>query len=267
MAWILCGSSAHLATSSRQQLSIWFDSTAGQRLVAEQQELLHECARRFHGDALLWVGCHTPLVNTVRGCMVRHHLAMAPASDDEGNELACFSADVHELPLPNGCLDAVILHHALETAEDPRTAIREIARVLTPGGRLVVCGFNPLSLWGVRGAYASVITDSFSGLRFVNPVRLLDWLTVLGFERQDEVKYLAYGLPFARGGSDAKMWRKLRNLLTRHQLPIGGVYLLSAVKQALANLPEAPRQRLRRAKLAPVAYPKLSSWNRTERPG
>ena len=90
--------------------------------------------------------------------MVRHHLAMAPASDDEGNELACFSADVHELPLPNGCLDAVILHHALETAEDPRTAIREIARVLAPGGRLVVCGFNPLSLWGVRGAYARVVT-------------------------------------------------------------------------------------------------------------
>jgi signal transduction histidine kinase len=66
----------------------------------------------------------------------------------------------------------------------------------------------------------------------------------------------------------ARLARRAIDLtLTRHQLPIGGVYLLSAVKQALANLPEAPRQRLRRAKLAPVAYPKLSSWNRTERPG
>lgn len=259
--------SAHLATSSQQQLSIWFDSIAGQRLVAEQKDHLHECARRFHGDALLWVGCHTPLVNTVRGCMVRQRLVIGASGNDVGSELACFSADVHALPLPNGCLDAVVLHHALETAEDPRTAIREIARVLAPGGRLLVCGFNPLSLWGVRGAYASVFTDSFSGLRFVNPLRLLDWLTVLGFERQDEVKYLAYGLPFARGGSDAKLWRNLRNLLLRHQLPCGGVYLLSAVKQALANLPDLPRARLHSSKLAPVAYPKLGTWNRTERPG
>ena len=259
--------SVHLATSSVEQLSNWFYSPAGQRLVAEQEDLIRECARRFHGDTLLWVGCHSPTAKTVRGCMVRNRLQMGGRDIDQGNELACFNAGLHELPFPKGSLDAVVLHHALETAEDPRTAIREVSRVLAPGGRLLVCGFNPLSLWGVRSAYASVFTDSFSDLHFVNPLRLVDWLTVLGFARQDDMKYLAYGLPFARGGSNAKLWRNLRDLLSRHQLPVGGVYVLAATKHVAADLPVSRRERLAAGKLAPVAYPKLSAWNRTERPG
>lgn len=259
--------SVHLATSCVEQLSNWFCSPAGQRLVGEQEDLIRERARRFHGDTLLWVGCHSPLAKSVRGCMVRNRLLMGSRDSDQVNELACFSAGLHELPFAKGSLDAVVLHHALETAEDPRTAIREVSRVLAPGGRLLVCGFNPLSLWGVRSVYASVFSDSFSGLRFVNPRRLVDWLTVLGFARQDEMKYLAYGLPFARGGSNAKLWRKLRDTLSQHQLPVGGVYVLAATKQVMADMPVSRRERLASGKLAPVAYPKLSAWNRTERPG
>ena len=259
--------SLHLATSTVEQLSNWFYSPAGQRLVVEQEDLIRECARRFHGDTLLWVGCHSELAKTVRGCMIRNRLLMGSRDSNQVNELACFNAGLHELPIPKGSLDAVVLHHALETAEDPRTAIREVARVLAPGGRLLVCAFNPLSLWGVRSVYASVFNDSFSGLRFVNPLRLVDWLTVLGFTRQAEMKYLAYGLPFARAGSNAKLWRNLRNLLSHHQLPVGGVYVLEATKQVVADMPVSSRERLAGGKLAPVAYPKLSAWNRTQRPG
>ncbi len=257
--------SLHLATSTVEQLSNWFYSPAGQRLVVEQEDLIRECARRFHGDTLLWVGCHSELAKTVRGCMIRNRLLMGCRDFDQVNELACFNAGLHELPIPKGSLDAVVLHHALETAEDPRTAIREVSRVLAPGGRLLVCAFNPLSLWGVRSVYASVFNDSFSGLHFVNPLRLVDWLTVLGF--QAEMKYLAYGLPFARAGSNAKLWRNLRNLLSHHQLPVGGVYVLEATKQVVADMPVSSRERLASGKLAPVAYPKLSAWNRTQRPG
>jgi SAM-dependent methyltransferase len=174
-------------------------------------------------------------------------------------ESGCFRADLHELPLRNKSLDAAVLHHVLETSADPRSAMREVARALAPGGRLLIVAFNPWSLWGLRGAYARFFKDSFSGLRFVSPGRLHDWLAVLGFELQQEVKYLAYELPFQTRNKDAGIWRKLRNLCADRRVPLGGVYVISAVKQANAMRPDWSRSTVAGRKLVPAAYPKVSA--------
>jgi SAM-dependent methyltransferase len=47
-------------------------------------------------------------------------------------------ADVHDLPFGDGSFDAVLLFHTLTYAERPSKAISECARVLRPGGRLVL---------------------------------------------------------------------------------------------------------------------------------
>lgn len=263
MVWVLCGKSLHLATSSLDRLASWFESTLGRRLLAEQAPFIGECARRFHGDTLLWAGCHTDLTDTVRGCMIRNrfHLETCAASEDcsSAGDSGRFRADLHQLPIPNNFLDAVVLHHVLETADDPRTAMREVARALAPGGRLLIVAFNPWSLWGVRGAYARFFKDSFSGLRFTSSGRMLDWLTVLGFELQHEVKYLAYNLPFNTRNKDAGIWRRLRAACAEHRLPLGGVYVVSAVKQVSAVRPDWRESRVTGPKLAPAAYPKLGA--------
>ncbi len=255
--------SFHLATSSLDRLADWFGSTTGQRLLAEQNPLIAECARRFHGDTLLWAGCHTDLTDTVRGCMVRNrfHLETCALSGDcpMHSDTARFRADLHELPVANNSFDAVVLHHVLETAEDPRTAIREVARTLAPGGRLLIVAFNPWSVWGLRSAYGRFFDDSFSGLRFFSPARLLDWLTVLGFELQQEVRYLAYELPFNTRHKDAGIWRSFRAQCAARRLPVGGVYVISAVKQVNAVRPDWAGARMRGGKLAGAAYPKLSA--------
>jgi len=257
--------SSHLATSSLDRLASWFDSSSGRRLLSEQAPVISECARRFHGDTLLWAGCHTDLTDTVRGCMVRNRFHLETCSEDgqaaSGGEAesGCFRADLHELPLRNKSLDAAVLHHVLETSADPRSAMREVARALAPGGRLLIVAFNPWSLWGLRGAYARFFKDSFSGLRFVSPGRLQDWLAVLGFELQQEVKYLAYELPFQTRNKEAGIWRKLRNLCADRRVPLGGVYVISAVKQANAMRPDWSRSTVAGRKLVPAAYPKVSA--------
>lgn len=50
-------------------------------------------------------------------------------------------ADMMKLPYPSGRFDAVTLHMVLHYAERPAAAIAEAARVLRPGGRLVVVDF------------------------------------------------------------------------------------------------------------------------------
>lgn len=51
-------------------------------------------------------------------------------------------ADVHELPFSAGSFDAVLLFHTLTYAERPQRAVEECARVLRPGGRVVVLSLD-----------------------------------------------------------------------------------------------------------------------------
>ncbi|WP_265564272.1 ArsR/SmtB family transcription factor [Sphingomicrobium arenosum] len=50
--------------------------------------------------------------------------------------------DMFALPLSDGAADTVILHQVLHFAHQPRAAIDEAARVLGPGGRLVLVDFE-----------------------------------------------------------------------------------------------------------------------------
>ncbi|MHA7971472.1 class I SAM-dependent methyltransferase [Rhizobium sp. CAU 1783] len=52
-----------------------------------------------------------------------------------------------ELPLPDSSVDRVLMVHSLEFAENPRESLKEIWRVLAPGGRLVVVVPNRRGVW------------------------------------------------------------------------------------------------------------------------
>lgn len=52
-------------------------------------------------------------------------------------------ADLYALPLADGVADAAIIHHVLHFAQQPGAAIAEAARVLSPGGRLLIADFAP----------------------------------------------------------------------------------------------------------------------------
>lgn len=52
-------------------------------------------------------------------------------------------ADLYALPMIDGEADAAILHHVLHFAQQPGAAIREAARVLGDGGRLLIADFAP----------------------------------------------------------------------------------------------------------------------------
>ncbi len=220
-------------------LATWFESPLGITLLQKESALLVQGVRRFHGDSMLWLGpVQVPGVQLDR-CMVRHRLYGAmPGFDPKtaiGSNSGTYVGNIEALPFPPGSLDAVVLHHALDCCEDPRTAMREVCKVLRPGGRLLVCGFNPLSLWGIRRLLARFYSDSFSDVRFVNPWRLLDWMAVLGIEADEGVQYLMYRPPLAIGTYERKLWSRLRHAMQQARLPVGGVYYVLGRKSAVGT--------------------------------
>ena len=98
-------------------------------------------------------------------------------------------ADSAALPFPENSLDLVVLPHTLELGRDPHSALREVARVLVPEGRVVISGFNPVSLWGLRQrrdhfyrrfGYDELFLPNIG--EYIGYWRLRDWLRLLNFE-------------------------------------------------------------------------------------
>ena len=62
--------------------------------------------------------------------------------------------DIQNLPFPRNAFDVVTVHQVLHFLDDPERAIAEAARVLRPGGRLLIVDFAPHDLEFLRERHA-----------------------------------------------------------------------------------------------------------------
>lgn len=81
-------------------------------------------------------------------------LARARLSERGLSHCAVRQADMYRLPLPDAGFDAVTLQMVLHYAEDPAAALAEAARVLRPGGRLLVVDLAPHARADLLGRHA-----------------------------------------------------------------------------------------------------------------
>lgn len=116
-------------------------------------------------DELLDVGTGTGRILEIVGAKVayalgidlsREMLAVARANLDRCGLANCEvrHGDMYKLPVPTASFDAVTFHQVLHFADDPGAAIKEAARVLRPGARLVIVDFAPHQLESLRSEHA-----------------------------------------------------------------------------------------------------------------
>lgn len=159
-----------------------------------------------------------------------------------------------ELPLESDSVDAIIAFHCLEFSAHPHTALREMHRVLTPHGHLIVIGFSPFSIQGASSRIRSILGNPL--WREHQPLgqgRLHDWLRLLGCEVEQAQQL--YAIPPVGRGRFRDWLTRLDSWCGQVHLPLGGVYVMHSIKQ-VSGL-NRPRERVRRgARLIGLAVPK-----------
>ncbi|HJS91143.1 MAG TPA: methyltransferase domain-containing protein [Steroidobacteraceae bacterium] len=227
----------------------WWSSPLGAALIAAESQLLGEALEDVFGWELLQIGAWGPARELLAGARTRRQSIVAVPGLSS-------SADIlgrpTQLPIVSDSIDAVLLPHILEFATDPYAIVREADRVLVGEGRLLVLGFRPWSLWGVRARWSR--SGFPPGMRRVlSERRIREWLVLLGYEVVSAQHYLYRG-PFSGGlAAGEGLGRMLRRGLT-YPLP-ANAYLLKARKRIYTLTPIRPRFRERPAVLGGLVKP------------
>jgi SAM-dependent methyltransferase len=216
------------------ELQFFYDRELGQIARRFIRTRLREVWPNVKGMSVLGLGFATPYLRPFQGEAARI-IALMPAQQGvaywparDGNLAAL--ADESALPLPDACIDRVVIAHVLETSETLRPLLRQVWRVLTPSGRVVVIAPNRTSLW------AQVETTPFGHGRPFTRTQLNRLLTDAMFTPTAATGCLhmpPFGAGFlVRNGARWERWGQ------RAWPQIAGVHLMELTKEVMALAPD-----------------------------
>lgn len=217
-------------------LHAWCESPSGVYLLAQEQQIFDRVVADIFGYHALQLGL--PFLSALAVNRMPHRwlaLDEAGAETPEGYTPSIY-ADGAALPFPENSLDLVVLPHTLDSHGHPHAALREVARVLAPSGRVVISGFNPFSLWGLRRQRERLMKRLGWGqitppahLNFIGSPRLRDWMQLLDFE-VESLEYIGW-LPLMRSERWLRRWRWMNKAGSRWWPVFGAAYVMVAVKR------------------------------------
>ena len=204
----------------------WLNSPPGQYVLAWEEKRFATAVGDVFGFHALQIGL--PQLDALKSNrMPLHALYVSPGemgltsgtlAEQELQDLAIASRQAHkqgwhiveglptELPFANQSIDLVLLPHVLEFAADPHQILREVDRILLPEGRVIISGFNPASVWGVRQYLSHLFGAPYlprSG-QFISLLRLKDWLKLLDYS-VDRGHFGCYKFPLQSSAGMARM--------------------------------------------------------------
>ncbi len=74
-------------------------------------------------------------------------------AEDRLSAIPLARGDAMAIPLADRSVDAVTIAFGIRNVQDPRMTLREVARVMKPGGRVAILEFSTPQLLGIRQAY------------------------------------------------------------------------------------------------------------------
>lgn len=188
-------------------------------------------------ERLVGLGFATPYLDHLKEGTERT-FAFMPAGQGavnwpSGQQSATALVFDEELPLPDSSVDRVLMVHSLEFAENPRESLKEIWRVLAPGGRVVIVTPNR------RGVWARIEHTPFGSGRPYSRRQLTTLLRETNFTLGASTEALLYP------PSQLKILQRMRRFLEKTGRKLwpafSGVLIVEAQKRVYQGLPVAQR--------------------------
>lgn len=222
--------------------SFWLDTAYGKELLLSEHELIANKLKHIFGLHILQIGC--PQINFLENnCRINHKMVLTNDVKLKINDQrsVLYSEDYY-IPLKTETIDAVVVIHDLEFSSSPKAVLREIDRILLTDGHLIIIGFNPWSLWGLRSRLTKNIEGREANIEFnkypwdggwLSCHRISDWLGLLNYEI--EYRHYFYFKPFINNQKILNSMRFFEQV--GKMLPIGSAgYCLVAKKKREAML-------------------------------
>jgi SAM-dependent methyltransferase len=209
---------------SQRELSEWLNTSFGRNLMYFESLISDSGICKLPGYRAAQLGI-SPAHNLLEGLLQAHKFVVAQARDASA---ACVS-DFLSLPLPSNALDVILLHHSLDFSVQPHGVLNEAARVVVPGGHIIVVAFDPYSIFGLAKWLAGLFSNQLVWHHHsIRMARLIDWLKLMGF--QIVATNSAGNLDFAVNGADEADLDPLAWL--KRQVSARAFYVVVARKQA-----------------------------------
>jgi len=240
-------------------LESWLQSPAGAYVRAFEQACLDELTVDIFGFNAVQIGL--PQIDALAANRMpnKWQAATCASTVDElafaaGGKQIAVAGDFAELPFASQSLDLVVLPHVLEFAAEPHQVLREVERVLIPEGQVIICGFNPASLWGVRQGVGKITSNGYlpSAGEFISMPRLKDWLKLLNLG-VSRTHFGCYAPP-CRTAQWLDRFSMMESAGQRWWPYLGAVYIVHAIKRVKGMHIIGPAWNRKTSK-APAAVP------------
>ena len=230
----------------------WLQTPLGAALLQREVRVIEEVLDGVFGEHCLQLGLWGDNRTFMRFTRTQRCSVIADTRlSVAGAGKPCAVGDMHRLPLESDSVDAILLPHTLDYNDRPHAVLREVDRVLRRDGRLIVLGFKPVGLWGLRrlipGAGIPPGAD-----HLISERRLKDWLQLLDMRIQGTSRYFfRWPLP----GNKARGSNKWERRGQAWWPELAACYMLSAQKRVSTLTPVKPLWRLKPKVVAGLVEP------------
>ncbi len=226
----------------------WLQTPLGQSLLAQEARVVEEVLDGIFGAEMLQLGHWGESRHFLRYSRTQRKTLIAEDVSDDGPSAV---GQLHRLPVETDSIDSVLLPHTLDFSDRPHAILREVDRVIRSDGHLVILGFRPGGLWGLRrlvpGAGMPPGAD-----HLVSDRRLRDWLKLLDMKIHGITGYFfRWPLPSRKGAASPKWERRGR----RWWPEVSACYMLTAQKRVTPLTPVRPVWRKKPKVVAGLAEP------------
>ena len=162
----------------RRELRDWYSTNLGSSVLASIKSHIDTVTPNIYGYQALQLGQIAPAVDLLEKSELLRKQSLDFDSDTNNIHI---QANPCELPIASDHVNLLTMMHILEFASDPHQALREVDRVLTADGHLIIIGFTPHGLWGLSKTVRYWKKETPWNGKFYSHWRITDWLRLLNF--------------------------------------------------------------------------------------